>query len=50
MITEEIMKKIKSGKVPKKQDVTIEEIANYLRTKFNIEVIEPGKKGESEED
>jgi len=44
------VKKIKSGKVPRKQDVTVEEIADYLRTKLNIEIVEPGKKGESEED
>ncbi|MEK6885625.1 MAG: 50S ribosomal protein L5 [Nanoarchaeota archaeon] len=42
------MKKIKSGKVPKKQDVTPEEIADYLRTKLNIEVEEAGKKSEED--
>ncbi len=42
------MKKIKSGKVPKKQDVTQEEIINYLKNKLNIEVEEPGKKSEED--
>jgi large subunit ribosomal protein L5 len=44
------IKKIKSGRVPKSQDVSVDEIADYLRTKLNIEIVEPGKKGESEED
>ncbi len=39
------LKKIKSGKVPRRQDVTPEEIIDYLKNKLNISV-EEGKKGE----
>jgi large subunit ribosomal protein L5 len=43
------LKKIKQGKVPKKQDVTPEEIIDYLQNKLKIEVEEPSKKGEQED-
>jgi large subunit ribosomal protein L5 len=42
------LKKIKAGKVPKKQDVTAEEIVDYLKNKLKIEVYEPGKRSEEE--
>ncbi|MDP1729243.1 MAG: 50S ribosomal protein L5 [archaeon] len=32
------LKKIKSGKVPKKQDVSVEEIIDYIQNKLQIEV------------
>src|SRR3989344_7108788 len=34
------LKKIKRGKYPKKQDVTKEEIMNYLTKNFNLEIVE----------
>ena len=42
------VKKIKAGKVPIKQDVSVEEIADYLKTKLNIDVEEAGKKSEED--
>ena len=42
------LKKIKSGKVPIKQNVTKEEIIDYLQNKLKIDVEEPQKKGEGE--
>ena len=42
------LKKIKQGKLPAKQEVTKEEIIDYLQNKLKIEVEEPRKKGEEE--
>jgi hypothetical protein len=32
------LRKIKKGKYPKKQDVTQDEIENYMESKFNVEI------------
>jgi len=40
-----MIKKIKQGRLPQKQQVSPEEIINYLTTKFNVEIEEPVKKG-----
>jgi len=40
------LKKIKHGNVPKKQNVTPQEIIDYLQNKLKITVEEPVKKGE----
>ena len=41
-------KKIKSGRAPKKQNVTPAEIIDYLTNKLKVEVEEPRKKGEED--
>ena len=38
------LRKIKRGKYPKKQDVTKEEIMNYLTKNFNLEIVENDRK------
>jgi len=43
-----ILKKIKQGRLPKKQRVTAEEIVDYLQNKLGIEVEEPTKKSEED--